>query len=343
MRADPLSPILPGGHSASTRTRSRCRPTEEQIRASPYGRVLTLARRLARGQPTQYDTVRAVQGYLRSEYAYSEQPPERRFPLAAFLFRDRIGYCQQFSGAMALMLRMLGDTRARAAGFTPGLVQRGHEGVPRSRPGRALVGRGVVQRHRLGAVRPHAVGRARPTCRRASTRHRRPRGRNRGQRGERPGGSERGSPRPAAARDRADQGNPELDGWMVPGRDPRARRRSLAVSAHPRASPPAAPDARGGARPRRAEAGARANRLVACTTGPHAPASSSGAWRAQPGRPRRGTPRMLRDRRFGAYGGPAPDVAARRGLRRALSLEAGDRGRGLRRMPRCLPVSFRRN
>ena len=94
--------------------------TAREILGSPYGRVLRLARRLADGQPTTYDTVRAIQRHLRSEYRYSERPPSQEFPLAAFLFEDRVGYCQQFSGAMALMLRMLDIPSRVAAGFTPG-------------------------------------------------------------------------------------------------------------------------------------------------------------------------------------------------------------------------------
>jgi hypothetical protein len=41
-------------------------------------------------------------------------------PLDTFLFDDRTGYCQQFSGAMALLLRMGGVPARVAAGFTPG-------------------------------------------------------------------------------------------------------------------------------------------------------------------------------------------------------------------------------
>ncbi len=85
-----------------------------------YEPVEQLARRLASGQPTTYDVVRSVQSHLRNEYTYGERPPRREFPLPAFLFRDRIGYCQHFSGAMALMLRMLGIPVRVAAGFTPG-------------------------------------------------------------------------------------------------------------------------------------------------------------------------------------------------------------------------------
>lgn len=98
--------------------------TLDQIARSPYRRVLRLARRLARDKPTNYDKVLAIQRYLRANFTYSERPPSQEFPLAAFLFEDRIGYCQQFSGAMALMLRMLGIPTRVAAGFTPGSYNR---------------------------------------------------------------------------------------------------------------------------------------------------------------------------------------------------------------------------
>ena len=79
------------------------------------------AQRLAAGQRTPYDVVKRVEGYLQHGFAYDERPPLRRYPLDAFLFRDRVGYCQQFSGAMALMLRMDGIPSRVAAGFAPGI------------------------------------------------------------------------------------------------------------------------------------------------------------------------------------------------------------------------------
>ncbi|MBV9798111.1 MAG: transglutaminase domain-containing protein [Solirubrobacterales bacterium] len=90
------------------------------IVASPYGPMYRLARRLASGTRSTYDVVLAIENYLIANYAYSEQSPERRYPLESFLFEDRIGYCQQFSGAMALMLRMDGIPARVAAGFLPG-------------------------------------------------------------------------------------------------------------------------------------------------------------------------------------------------------------------------------
>ncbi|MDX6573825.1 MAG: protein-glutamine gamma-glutamyltransferase [Gaiellales bacterium] len=94
--------------------------TERRVLASPYGRTYQLAQRLAAGQATRYDTVKSIQSYLQHGFQYSEKPPRRRYPLASFLFDDKIGYCQQFSGAMALMLRMDGIPARVAGGFTPG-------------------------------------------------------------------------------------------------------------------------------------------------------------------------------------------------------------------------------
>ena len=94
-----------------------------RILASPYADVYRLARRLARGRATSYDTVRAIERHLRRGYDYDERPPARENPLAAFLLSDRVGYCQQFSGAMALMLRMNRIPARVATGFAPGLRQ----------------------------------------------------------------------------------------------------------------------------------------------------------------------------------------------------------------------------
>ena len=122
-------------------------------------RVYTLAHRLVAGAPTEYAAVKRIEGYLRANYSYSESPPQRAYPLRAFLFRDRIGYCQQFSGAMALMLRMVGIPARVASGFSPG--------TPES--GTYLVtdfdahswDEVYFNRHRLGLVRSHSGRRPR--------------------------------------------------------------------------------------------------------------------------------------------------------------------------------------
>jgi transglutaminase-like putative cysteine protease len=96
----------------------------EQLLASPYARVYRLARRVTAGQPTTYDAVKAVEDHLQRSYSYSENPPARQLPLVAFLFQDKVGYCQQFSGAMALMLRMMGIPSRVVTGFSPGSYNR---------------------------------------------------------------------------------------------------------------------------------------------------------------------------------------------------------------------------
>ncbi len=88
---------------------------------SAYGGVYALARRLREGTSTPFEYVRAIERYLAGDdFTYSESPPPGRAPLADFLLRDRAGYCQQFSGAMALLLRMGGVPARVASGFSPG-------------------------------------------------------------------------------------------------------------------------------------------------------------------------------------------------------------------------------
>ena len=103
------------GSDASLQTDPRA-----MLTGTPYEEVYDLARRLAAGRRTAYDVVKATERYLEREYDYAERVPERRDPLPSFLFRDKVGYCQHFSGAMALLLRMNGIPARIAAGFTPG-------------------------------------------------------------------------------------------------------------------------------------------------------------------------------------------------------------------------------
>jgi protein-glutamine gamma-glutamyltransferase len=130
---------LPQGGSTTVPLRGGARPSAARPHAgtgaraaasrllsdSPYGGMYGLARRLTDSQPTSYDAVNAVEDYLRRNYTYSERPPQHRYPLRAFLFKDGRGYCQQFSGAMALMLRMVGIPSRVAAGFSAGTPKHG--------------------------------------------------------------------------------------------------------------------------------------------------------------------------------------------------------------------------
>jgi protein-glutamine gamma-glutamyltransferase len=111
---------LRGSPAADARTADR------QLRGSPYARTYRLARRLAAAAAgsSAYDLVKSTERYLRTRYEYSEGPRLRDYPIESFLFEDRIGYCQQFSGAMALLLRMQGVPARIATGFSPGSYNR---------------------------------------------------------------------------------------------------------------------------------------------------------------------------------------------------------------------------
>jgi protein-glutamine gamma-glutamyltransferase len=91
-----------------------------QLSTSRYERVYRLATRLTAGAPNGYQAVKAIERHLQDEYIYSERVPRADLPLDNFLFEEKRGYCQQFSGAMALMLRMVGIPARVVAGFSPG-------------------------------------------------------------------------------------------------------------------------------------------------------------------------------------------------------------------------------
>jgi hypothetical protein len=86
----------------------------------PYAGVYRLAQRLKRGARTEEDYVENVLAYLRQGFTYSETPPPSSRNLPGFLLDSKAGYCQQFSGAMALLLRMAGVPARVASGFTSG-------------------------------------------------------------------------------------------------------------------------------------------------------------------------------------------------------------------------------
>ena len=98
-------------------------PADFALRATPYRRTWRLAQQLRAGADTPYAYLLAVNEYLKKGFTYDERPPRLapgRAPLDAFLFDTKTGYCQHFSGAMALLLRMGGIPARVATGFSPG-------------------------------------------------------------------------------------------------------------------------------------------------------------------------------------------------------------------------------
>ncbi len=107
------------GPSAPGLTPASDPSTRALLEASPYGPMFALARGLARGAGSNYDVAQHIERYLQSTYGYDRTVPLTRYPLEDFLFSERRGYCQQFSGAMALMLRMDGIPARIGVGFLP--------------------------------------------------------------------------------------------------------------------------------------------------------------------------------------------------------------------------------
>jgi hypothetical protein len=86
-----------------------------------YGRSWRLAQQIKASARNQEEIVQAVMAFLRRDpFTYSETPPRRAQTLDGFLFDARTGYCQQYSGSMALLLRMAGVPARVVTGFTSG-------------------------------------------------------------------------------------------------------------------------------------------------------------------------------------------------------------------------------
>jgi protein-glutamine gamma-glutamyltransferase len=85
-------------------------------------RVLRLADSLAAGAGDRIDEVRAVEGWLRSELAYTLELPRtrREAGIDAFLFERRAGHCEYFSTAMVVLLRARGIPARNVTGFAGG-------------------------------------------------------------------------------------------------------------------------------------------------------------------------------------------------------------------------------
>jgi hypothetical protein len=94
-----------------------------------YAPLYDRARRLVGAAPTPYQAVLALESWLRQggDFRYEERPLRASDapPLVDFVLASKAGYCQQFAGAMAVMLRLLGVPARVAVGFTSGAYVEG--------------------------------------------------------------------------------------------------------------------------------------------------------------------------------------------------------------------------
>ena len=93
------------------------------LEISGLARTWQLAQQLKARATTPYEYSLAISSYLRRGFSYTERPPAPApgvAPLDSFLFDAKAGYCQHYSAAMALLLRMGGVPARVATGFSPG-------------------------------------------------------------------------------------------------------------------------------------------------------------------------------------------------------------------------------
>ena len=140
---------------AAIRRGARGRPRTRKARAvtrgaaSPYqarGRARGLAAHVARLR-----RARRPARHARRARALGRRPGEA-------------GYCQMFAASLAALARLSGVPARVAEGFAPG--DRARRRLPRDRSRRARLGRGLVPRLRLAAVRRHARAARCPSARR---------------------------------------------------------------------------------------------------------------------------------------------------------------------------------
>ena len=95
---------------------------ELQRPASLPPQIAQIARQWTADATTPYAKVMAIQQRLRTDFTYDLHVPAPRSAndLVYFLTKSHRGYCEQFAGAMAVMLRTLGIPARVALGFTPG-------------------------------------------------------------------------------------------------------------------------------------------------------------------------------------------------------------------------------
>ncbi|OJG25901.1 hypothetical protein RU98_GL000778 [Enterococcus caccae] len=91
-------------------------------------RVAELAISLTKNEETLYGKVKAIEHYLKQEggfrYSKTDTPftPQDEDYVDHFLFESKVGYCNNFSSAMTILLRSIGISSRWAKGFSPGVI-----------------------------------------------------------------------------------------------------------------------------------------------------------------------------------------------------------------------------
>jgi transglutaminase-like putative cysteine protease len=108
----------------------------------PWRDVYASARQITKQATRPYDAVALLESYFQTRFTYDEKADYSGAadPLPAFFFDPKHhGYCQMFSGTMAVMLRMLGIPARVVEGFTEGKLSSSGDYVVTDRDAHAWV------------------------------------------------------------------------------------------------------------------------------------------------------------------------------------------------------------
>jgi hypothetical protein len=113
--------------SVALLSRTPAAPTPDgvwtQLPSELPSRIATLARAATTGATSRYEQVTDLEQYLRSHETYSlasPVPSGNQDAVDDFLFRDHVGFCEQFASAEAVMLRTLGVPARVVSGLAYG-------------------------------------------------------------------------------------------------------------------------------------------------------------------------------------------------------------------------------
>ncbi|MET0090058.1 MAG: DUF3488 and transglutaminase-like domain-containing protein [Candidatus Thiodiazotropha sp.] len=96
-------------------------PGYRQLPGDLDTRIPELARQITQGLDSPFDRALALEGYLRSHYAYDFESvflSQHQTPLSRFLFETKRGHCEYFASALAIMLRTLDIPSRLVTGFS---------------------------------------------------------------------------------------------------------------------------------------------------------------------------------------------------------------------------------
>lgn len=109
--------------NASTEYPEEIRDRYLQLPGELPGRVVQLAKQIAREKPTPYDKAKAIESYLRTNYPYDLEvpaPPGDEDVADYFIFELRRGYCDYYATAMVVMARANGLPSRFVSGYASG-------------------------------------------------------------------------------------------------------------------------------------------------------------------------------------------------------------------------------